>query len=245
LFQDSVLKGGNMMGRFYPCKSLGFILLSLVSVTCQERQPTVTIVFAVLQRTLDTKTAAVGDEVTLITLNDVVTNNRIVIPKGSKVSAHVAGAISRGKNEPKSLLAIALDRATGVSGQRIPLQAIIAAIAAPPGELTADPTYAMMHSNEPKMVSSANATSSSGTLPPSSKADSNAAVATAELKGQTDQPLLLKGDSQGAIGYEDITITWQLALPPPLTVFTTKAKSLKLTNGTQMLLRMAEPRVPE
>ncbi len=231
-----------MIGNPGLCKSFGLALLLFVSATCQERQPPVKIVFAVLQKALDTRTAAIGDEVTLITLNDVVTDNQIVIPKGSKLLAHVAGVVSRGKDEPKSVLAIALDKAIGVSGQGIPLQAIIAAIAAPPDDLTSDPTYAMMHSNEPRMVPSARATSSSGTLPPSSKADSNAAVATAELKGRMDQPSLLNKDSQGAIGYEDISISWHLSIPPPLTIFTTKAKNLKLMNGTQMLLRMAEPR---
>jgi hypothetical protein len=233
-----------MNGKLGLFKSFAVILLLLVSLTAQK-QPPVTIAFAVLQKTLDTKTAARGDEITLITLNDVVTDGEIVIPKGSKISAHLAGVLTRGKDEPKSVLAIALDKAIGASGQGIPLQAIIAAIAAPPDDLTSDPTYAMMHSNEPKMAGSARATSSSGSLPPTSKADSNAAVATAELKGRMDQPSLLNKDSQGAIGYEDITINWQLSMPPPLTIFTTKAKNLKLMSGTQMLLRMAEPRVPK
>lgn len=232
-----------MIGNPGLCKSLGLVLILFVTAICQERQPPVKIVFAVLEKTLDTKTAAKGDEVTLITLNDVATDNQIVIPKGSKLLAHVAGVISRGRDEPKSVLAIAVDKAVGVSGQGITLQAIIAAIAAPSDGLTSDPTYAMMHSNEPKMGASAQTTSSSGTLAPSSKSDSNAVVATAELKGRMDQPLQLNKDSQGAIGYDDISISWHLSIPPPLTIFATKAKNLKLMNGTQMLLRMAEPRV--
>src|SRR5262249_51368244 len=131
LFSSISMRGENMTGKLGPCKSLGFLLLLSVSVIGQERKPPVTIVFAVLQNTLDTKTAAVGDEVTLITLNDVVSDNQIVIPKGSRLLAHVAGVVARSKDERKSVLAIAVDKASGVSGHEIPLQAIIAAIGAP------------------------------------------------------------------------------------------------------------------
>ncbi len=102
-----------------------------------------------------------------------------------------------------------------------------------------------MHSNEPKMVGANTAgTASTGSLPPSSRAASNAAVATAELKGVRDDSLLLNENSQGAIGYDGLTITWQFTLPPPVTVFSTKSNNLKLTAGTQMLLRMVPPRLP-
>jgi hypothetical protein len=194
---------------------------------------------------VDTKTAAIGDEVVLTTLNDVVSDNSVVIPKGSRLVGRVAGVVMKGKDEPKSVLAIRIEKAVIAGGHEIPLQAIIAAIAAPPGALTSDPTYAMMHSNEPKMIGSAQGASSSGTLTPSSKASSSAAVATAAIKGRMDEPFLLNENSQGAFGYDDVSIAWHLSIPPPLTVFATKAKTLKLEAGTQMLIRMAEPRLPK
>jgi hypothetical protein len=103
----------------------------------------------------------------------------------------------------------------------------------------------MMHSNEPKMVGSGpRGTAGTGGLPASSKANSTAAVATAELKGSMETVLLTE-DSLGAVGYEGISIAWHLSIPPPLTVFSTKAKNVKLEAGTQMLLRMATPRLPK
>lgn len=102
----------------------------------------------------------------------------------------------------------------------------------------------MMHSNEPKMTGSgAGSAASSGTLSPSSKAGSTAAVATANLKGRMDEPFLLDENSQGAVGYEGLSLSWGLASPPPFTVFACKRKNLKLESGTQMLLRMASPRL--
>ncbi|MFN2577342.1 MAG: hypothetical protein ABR607_06585 [Pyrinomonadaceae bacterium] len=201
-------------------------------------------VFAVLNRSLETKTSATGDDVVMTTLNDVVTDNEVVIPKGSKILGHIAGAAPKGGDEPKSILAIRLDKAVNATGQEIPLQAIIAAIAVPREDLTSDPTYAMMHSNEPKMIASGTSgAANSGSLPASSKANSNAAVATAEIKGLMEQPLLLTEDSQGAFGYEHISISWMLALPPPLTVFASTARNFKLPAGTQVLVRMAPPSI--
>jgi hypothetical protein len=102
----------------------------------------------------------------------------------------------------------------------------------------------MIHSNEPKMTGGgASSAASGGTLSPSSKASSSAAVATADLKGRIDEPFLLDEKSQGAVGYEGLSLSWGLASPPPFTVFACKSKNMKLESGTQMLLRMAPPRL--
>jgi hypothetical protein len=204
--------------------------------------PPVSKVFAVLSRSLDTRSAVIGDEFTLRTLNDVVVNGELIIPKGSNLTGRVAGVITKGKDEPKTVLAIKLENAKLERGREIALQAIVVAIAAPRKSLDTDPTYAMMHSNEPKMVGSgARGAGTSGSLSASSKANSTAAVATAEMKGGPDPALTLTEDSQGATGYEDVSISWHLAFPPPLTVFTIKGKNLKLEAGTQVLIRMASP----
>ena len=234
-----------MTSKKIGCFVLWLVLTMSVSAFGQNaKDPPVSKVFAVLEKAIDTKTSVIGDDVTLTTVNDVVVDNQIVIPRGSSLVGHVAGVLTKGKDQPKSVLAIRIDKAVTVAKQEIALQAIIAAIAAPPAALTNDPTYEMMHSNEPKMVGSPRAASASGTLSASSQASSNAAVATAQIKGRMEQGWLLNENSQGASGFEDVSIAWHLALPPPLTVFSTKARSLKLTTGTQMLLRMAEPRVP-
>jgi len=206
-------------------------------------QPPVTRVFATLTAAIDSKIAVKGDEITLQTLNDITVGTVVIIPKGTKIMGYLANVINKDKQEPKTFLAIAIDRAILKNGD-IHLQGIIAAIAAPQTPLPDDPTYAMMHSNEPKMVGSrTSSASSSGTLQPSSKANSNAAVATAEFKGASESGLLLREDSQGAIGYENVEISWNLSIPPPLTIIATKAKSLKLLANTQVLLRMVPPQI--
>jgi len=225
------------------------VLVGLFPASLNEQSnttPPVSKVFAVLSRSLDTRSAAIGDEFALRTLNDVVVDGELVIPKGSNLLGRVAGVIRKGKDEAKTVLAIKLENAKVERGREIAVQGIVVAIAAPRKSLDTDPTYAMMHSNEPKMVGSgARGTVTSGSLPASSKANSTAAVATAEMKGGPDPALVLTEDSQGAAGYEDVSLSWLLAFPPPLTIFTTKGKNLQLEAGTQVLIRMASPRLPK
>ena len=224
-----------------------FVVLFSPSLCAQSNNPPpVSIAFAALVKSVDAKTSAVGDELTLRTLKDLFVDGQLIIPKDSRLVGRVAGANTKGKDEPKSVLSLVIDKAVLANGVEIPVQGIIVAVAAPEKSLSSDPTYAMMHSNEPKMIGSgARGTASTGSLPPSSKASSNAAVATAEMKGHLDEPLMLTEDSQGAFGYDGLTISWHLAMPPPLSVFTSKAKNVRLEANTQLLIRMAQPRLPQ
>jgi|ERR1051326_611735 hypothetical protein len=222
-------------------------IFSLAVMAQNRGSAQVSLVFAVLTDSIETKSATVGQEFVLQTMSDVVVDGEIVIPKGSKILGHVSQAVTKSKDRPESALAIVIDKAVKKEGNEIPLQAIIAAVAAPTdNSLSTDPTYGMLHSNEPKANGAgAGAASRSGELSASSKANATAAVGTADLKGPMDQPFSLKQDSQGAIGYEGISLSWGLASPPPFTVFTTKNKNLKLAAGTQTLLRMVPPRLPK
>ena len=228
-------------------KFLLLILLFSTSLMAQTgNSPSVSNVFAVLTNSLETKTATAGQELILRTVSDVVVGGEIVIPKGSKMLGHITQVITKGENGSRSVMAIVIDKAVRKDGVEIPVQAIIAAVAAPKdGSLSSDPAYGMMHSNEPKMTGSGSAGSlaGTGTLPPSSKASSTAAVATADLKGRMDETFLLDENSQGALGYEGLSLSWGLASPPPFTIFVSKSRNLKLETGTQMLLRMVPPRL--
>ena len=228
----------------YQC--LAIILLCSPSQIAQTvNPPPVSKLFAVLSKVLESRTATEGQEVVLKTLNDVLVNGEVVIPKGSKVLGHVSSVATKGKNEPESVLSIIIDKAINTRGVEIPLQGIIAAVARPTESLSSDPTYGMLHSNEPKMIgASPGSSASAGGLPSSSKASSTAAVATADIKGRIDESSLLNENSQGVAGYEGLSLSWRLNAPPPITVFANKRKNVKLEAGTQMLLRIAAPKLP-
>jgi len=218
-------------------------LLAVAEAAQTGKPQQVTSAFAVLKDALDLKTAVPGQDVLLLTVTDVLVDGRIVIPQKSQIVGRVTKVTSNGKEQA---LAVVIEKAVRKDGIPIPLQAIIAAVAAPKdNSLTSDPAYAMLHSNEPRMDASASSASRTGELPVSSKANSTAAVAAAELKGKMDEAWQLTEDSHGAIGYDGLSVSWSLATPPPFTVFVSKKKDLKLGAGTQVLLRMVPPRLPD
>ena len=227
------------------CKALVVLMILSSSLFAQSRQtsPPVSTLIAKLTGSLESRNATVGEEFTLQTLNDVVVEGQLVIPKGSKLLGHVSEAMTKGKTQPQSQLSLVIDKAVRQDGVEVPLQGIIAALAAPQdSSLSDDPTYGMLHSNEPAQrgVSAGAIGSSSSTLPAASKASSTAAVATASLEGVNERTVLDE-NSQGCIGCEDLSLTWQLMAPPPTTVITSKGKNVKLRTGTQILLRMTPP----
>jgi hypothetical protein len=180
----------------------------------------VTKVFTTLEASIDTLTSARDDRFSLVTMSDVVVNGKVIIPKGAKIIGHVAGVTSKGKDAAKSALALSIDRAVTNAGE-ISLQAIIAAVAAP-------------------KKSDSEASMPQGT---NSSNQSKAGTSQRNAVSSGDVTLLLADNDQGAIGFEDVTISWHLSIPPPLTILVTRGKRLRIEAGSQMLLRMMPPKI--
>lgn len=244
-------RSGKVIKRCY--KSLIVLLVFGSSLFAQSKStapldsgPPVSTLIAVLTTSLESRSATAGQEFALKTISDVVVDGQLVIPKGSRIIGHVAEAVTKGKDQPQSELSLVIEKAVRQDGSEIPLQGIIAALAAPPNDsLSDDPTYGMLHSNEPTQrgVGAGGVGGSSGALPAASKATSSAAVATASLKGVNERPMLDE-NSRGCIGCDDLSVSWHLLVPPPITVISSSGKNVKLKAGTQMLLRMAPPHLP-
>src|SRR5947207_11326116 len=149
-----------------------FSLFSIAAMAQKGEVPPVSLAFAVLSDSVEARSATVGQELVLRTVSDVVVEGELVIPKGSKILGHISQAVTKGKNRPESALAIVIDKVVQKQGSEIPLQAIIAAVAAPKdNSLSSDPTYGMLHSNEPKASGAgAAAPSPSGEVSVSTKA---------------------------------------------------------------------------
>jgi hypothetical protein len=207
-----------------------------------NNQPAISTIFAIVEKRIETRSASLDQELTLRTISDVVVDGIVVIPSGSRVVGHIVELATKGKGSDPSILAIVIDKAILESGREITLQGIIAAVAAPQeGSLPSDPTYGMMHSNEPKMVGTGPSTARPGELSPSSKVESTASLSTARINGEMRKDLLLNAESQGAIGFSGLTLSWRLTAPPAVTVFSSNRKEIKLDAGTQVLLRIARP----
>lgn len=202
-----------------------FILLVLTLAAGAQQAA---IGFCVLNKTLDFKSAKAGDKIALHLTRDLVVNGKAVMPRGTAFSATVVDA------KDGNTVLIVLDKATPQPGQEIALAGIIAALANPPGDLADDPFYSMNRSTE--------VTQRTGNAD-ASVASSGAAVQTAMLKHKADPKSNLQEDSSGAIGIDGLKLDWVLNKPPATTVLTAKKKNFKLPGGTEVLLRMAPPRM--
>ncbi len=213
----------------FAARSLAVSIVVLVWATSllaqSSNKTTVLNVFAVLTTPVDTTTAVRGDEIFLTTLNDLIVDGKIVLPKGSKIVGHVGAVAIKGKNKPKSVLALSIDRGARNNGADLPLHAIIAAIAAP--------------RIDPAMTKSASETS-----PTRDNSSSSAHVTAGRIELSDGQAPLLTEKSQGAAGYKGVAISWYLTAPPPLTIFAINAKVLRLESGTQMFLRVMPVSAP-
>lgn len=184
--------------------------------------------FCTLDQTLDFKTAKAGDKIALRLARDLVADGKTLMPRGTALSATVVEA------KDSNTVSIALDKATTKSGQEIPLMGIIAAVATPPDELTDDPIFGMNRARE--------ASQRTGNAA-ASLASSGATVQTAIMKREADPKSNLAEDSSGAIGIDGLKLNWVLDKPPATTVLTAKKKNFKLVRGTEVLLRMAPPKI--
>jgi hypothetical protein len=201
--------------------------LLLLTLTAGAQQAAIG--FCALDQTLDFKMAKAGDTIALHFTRDLVVNGKTLVPRGTALSATILDA------KDGSAVSIVLDRAKLKSGPEIPLVGIIAAVANPPDDLSQDPFYSMNHSQEP--------TQRTANAPSTSSTSSGAAVQTANLERENSRKSNLHEDSSGAIGIDGLKLTWILDKPPATTVITAKKKNFKLPGGTEVLLRMAPPRM--
>ncbi len=92
---------------------------------------------AELTKSLDVKKNKVGDEVVAKVTQDVKSEGRVAIPKGSKLIGRVTQAKARSKGESESALGLAFDRAVMKDGREMPLNFAIQAVAAAHGAASA------------------------------------------------------------------------------------------------------------
>ncbi|MCU1283979.1 MAG: hypothetical protein JWO13_329 [Acidobacteriales bacterium] len=206
-----------------------FLLLCASSFAIAD--PPVSLAFAEFKHSLDFSKAEAGQIVELRLLKNVVVDNRVAIPRDSIVKAHIAAVEKEGKH---LRIQLALDAAK-VGASDVGIVGIIVAIApAPKLDLAADPHASMLSSNEATRNDSSRNMDS----------ESNAAVGAAlKLHHENGSPLGLNERSQGAIEIE-AKLDWNVASPPPVTIIESKGKRLTLEAGTQVLIRMAEPKSP-
>jgi hypothetical protein len=205
-------------------------LLALAVAAMAADPPPVTLAYVELRHGFDLSKAEVGQPLELELAKPIEVDHRTIAPARSIMHAHIS-AVDKDSKHPR--VSLVLDDIQ-LGDKKIAITGIIAAIAPRAGaDLGNDASYGMMASNEPKGMDPNRAISTEA---------NGATSVAAKLNKEGDSGFSLAADSHGAIGI-DARLDWQLATPPPATVIEAKGKHLALGTGTQMLVRMAPPRV--
>lgn len=108
-----------------------------------ELQPG-SLIYAELNKSIDSKKAKVGDPVVAKAIQAVLSRGKLAIPKGSKIIGHLTAAKSHTKDQPGAELGITFDRAELKDGTQVSLaSASIQAL----GSITTAQTYAQSSGN--------------------------------------------------------------------------------------------------
>jgi len=96
-----------------------------------NRLPAGATIVAELSKSVDAKKAKPGDKVEAKTSMDLLSQGKVVIPRGTKIIGHVTEAKAHTKESPDSTLGIVFDRIAMKDGSELSMQAGIQAIARP------------------------------------------------------------------------------------------------------------------
>src|SRR6266849_6973152 len=112
---------------------------------------------ATLAKPVDARKNKAGDEVAAKTTEDVKSNGKVVLPKGSKIVGHVTDVQAREKGQQESHVAIAFERAVSKNGTQMPLALTLQAIGSSQTSAAMDDSMAgstMADENMPRTATS-------------------------------------------------------------------------------------------
>jgi len=195
-----------------------------------------TAILAELNAGLDSKKLKAGDKVTAHVTEPMKSNDgRTIMPRGTKLEGHVTQADARNKGGNSSTLGIQFDKAILKDGGEIALDVAIQAIA--PRQYTGP--VGGNGDDTPKNIGTNQTSPMSGGHAPTP----NGSPQSGEAGGGNFPPAQgprLDERSRGAVGMKGITLDTQPADGRGATVISSNGKSVKLDDGTRLLLVVQE-----
>jgi hypothetical protein len=203
---------------------------------------------AELSKSLDARKAKVGDEVTATVTQDVKSDGKVVVRKGSKIVGHVTEASARTSANSESRLGIAFDRLVMKDGQEVALGAVVQALA-PPANVAAS---AMSNENvgmggsAPSGGARPNGGAGlggvvGGTVGGVTNTVGSVAGSTTGAVGNTAGVAgggVLSSTSHGVIGLQGLNLSSATSGSLQTSVISSTTQNVKLDSGTQMLLQV-------
>jgi hypothetical protein len=209
-----------------------------------------TTINAELAKSIDSRKLKVGDQVAAKVRQDVRSDGRVVIRRGSRLVGHVTEVKSRAKGDAQTSLGIMFDHAVVKGGQDVPLHAVIQAIA-PPERVAASDDMGMSSQSQATMGPEG-AQPSSGPLNGAPRAVSNAPAAAANTVGNVGRAAgntagqvagaaantNVNAGTTGVVGLPGLQLDTQASTATSGSVITSSGKDVRLDSGTQLMLRV-------
>jgi hypothetical protein len=205
-------------------------------------------IHATLEKPVDARKNKPGDPVVAKTTEDVKSDGRVAIPRGSKIVGHVTEVKAPEKGQAESTVGVVFDRAVLKNGGEIPLSLTVQAISRSVTAVQADDESLMSSGNIAATGSADGAASgmartggglvggvrsTTGSLV--NTAGSVGGTATSAATGPGVSSTTLNSNSQGVVGIRGLSLTSSASSSNSAT-FTSKDSNVHLDSGTQMIL---------
>lgn len=187
------------------------------------------------------------------TTEDVKSDGKVVIPRGSRIVGHVTEAKARGKGQAESAVSVVFDRAVLKDGSEAPLSLAVQAVGSGATEAQAEDDAFMssgnaaatgcVHGAASGMTRTGGGVvhgvrSTTGSLVNTAGSVGGATVNTATGVG-TAASSSLNSNSQGVVGIRGLSLASSASSATSGT-FTSRDSNVHLDSGTQMILKCAE-----
>ena len=208
---------------------------------------------AVLSKSVDSKSCRPGDQIYARATQDVKSEGKVIIPKGSRLVGHVTEANTRTKGESNSALGIAFDHAILKNGQQVQMNSVVQAIAAAQTSASTADTDAMLSTTGSAAGSArtsgggllnavgstaGSATGAAGGTLSNVSAEASNTLGSATQVGAGSLGSTLNSTSTGVVGLNNLSLASQGANSTSGSVISSTGKSVRLDSGTQLLLRV-------
>jgi len=195
---------------------------------------------AQLAKSVDSKKVKAGDEIDAKTTVGMSAANGLQVPEGSKIVGHVTDAKAKSKGDPESSLTFSFEKIVLKDGKELPFRAVAQAIG--PGQNAANAAFP--ESGGPN-ASQANNGMSGGNSPAvgngpggntgGTTGNPGASAATPQgVASSSSAPGQLSANATGVVGIKGLTLNSESSSSK----ISSDSKSVKLDEGSQLLLRM-------
>jgi hypothetical protein len=216
-----------------------------------------TAISAVLTKPIDSRKCKPGDPVVATAAEDVKSDGRVLVRKGSKLTGHVTEAKAKGEGQANSSLGIVFDHALLKNGQQVEMNSVVQAIAAgrsTPSSAIGDDVAGDLSN---KGLSNSGAVRGGGgvlggvgsTVGSTAGAPANVGgTATGAVNSTVGSTTglgnglngALNSTSSGVVGLKGLSLTSDASNATQGSVITSAGKSVHLDSGTQLVLRVVK-----